>query len=152
MTTAPLADPPAMPSAPPGGVRGWLRRARAVVWGAGPPPAPPATTDRGTLLAEQRTEYAAQRTYLAAERTLMAWIRTSLSMISFGFTIVKVFEYVAAERKLPPGWFGTSGARRHSVSPRSQSARWPWSSPSSSTGRRSGSSTRGVWRRGGAWR
>jgi hypothetical protein len=59
MTTAPLADPPAMPSAPPGGVRGWLRRARAVVWGAGPPPAPPATTDRGTLLAEQRTEYAA---------------------------------------------------------------------------------------------
>jgi inner membrane protein YidH len=106
MTTAPLADPPAMPSAPPGGVRGWLRRARAVVWGAGPPPAPPATTDRGTLLAEQRTEYAAQRTYLAAERTLMAWIRTSLSMISFGFTIVKVFEYLAAERRLLPGWFG----------------------------------------------
>jgi inner membrane protein YidH len=67
------------------------------------PAAPP---DRGTLLAEQRTEYAAQRTYLAAERTLMAWIRTSLSMISFGFTIVKAFEYLAAERKLPSGLFG----------------------------------------------
>jgi putative membrane protein len=66
-------------------------------------PAPP---DRATLLAEQRTDYAAQRVYLAAERTLMAWIRTSLSMISFGFTIVKVFEYLATERKLPPAWFG----------------------------------------------
>jgi inner membrane protein YidH len=77
-----------------------------VVWSQEPPPASPATTDRGTLLAEQRTEYAAQRTYLAAERTLMAWIRTSLSMISFGFTLVKAFEYLAGERKLPSGWFG----------------------------------------------
>ncbi|UWX04811.1 DUF202 domain-containing protein [Pseudoxanthomonas sp. NC8] len=33
-----------------------------------------------------------QRTRLAADRTLMAVIRTSLSLISFGFTIHKVFE------------------------------------------------------------
>jgi putative membrane protein len=68
----------------------------------GSPPPP----DRSTLLAEQRTDYAVQRVYLAAERTLMAWIRTSLSMISFGFTIVKAFQYLAANRELPPAWFG----------------------------------------------
>ncbi len=31
---------------------------------------------------------------MAAERTLMAWIRTTLSMISFGFTIYKFFQYL----------------------------------------------------------
>jgi putative membrane protein len=74
--------------------------------GERPPPAPP--TDRGTVLAEERTKLAAKRTFLAEERTLMAWIRTSLSMISFGFTIVKFFEYLEAERKLTLGWFGRS--------------------------------------------
>jgi putative membrane protein len=38
------------------------------------------------------TELAFERTLLAHERTLMAWIRTSISMISFGFTIYKIFE------------------------------------------------------------
>jgi putative membrane protein len=45
-------------------------------------------------LAEDRTDMAFQRTRLAADRTLMAWIRTSLSMISFGFTIFKFFQYL----------------------------------------------------------
>jgi putative membrane protein len=31
---------------------------------------------------------------MAADRTLMAWIRTALSMISFGFTIYKFFQYL----------------------------------------------------------
>jgi putative membrane protein len=35
-----------------------------------------------------------ERTRLAADRTLMAWIRTSVSMISFGFTIYKFFQYI----------------------------------------------------------
>ena len=35
-----------------------------------------------------------QRTIIAADRTLMAWIRTSISMIGFGFTIYKFFEYL----------------------------------------------------------
>jgi putative membrane protein len=65
-------------------------------------------TDRGTLLAERRTQLAITRSHLAADRTLMAWIRTSLSMISFGFTIVKFFEYLEAERKVTLGWFGHS--------------------------------------------
>jgi putative membrane protein len=53
--------------------------------------------DRGTVLAEERTDLAVQRTIIAAERTLMAWIRTALSMIGFGFTIYKFFQYQADE-------------------------------------------------------
>src|SRR4030095_16536708 len=37
---------------------------------------------------------------LAHERTLMAWIRTSASLISFGFTIYKFFEYFAEARSV----------------------------------------------------
>jgi putative membrane protein len=53
--------------------------------------------DRGTVLAEERTDLAIDRTLLAAERTLMAWIRTALSMIGFGFTIFKFFQYLPEE-------------------------------------------------------
>jgi len=38
---------------------------------------------------------AMDRTWLAHERTLMAWVRTATSMISFGFTIYKFFQYEA---------------------------------------------------------
>ncbi len=51
----------------------------------------------GTILAEQRTDFALHRTVMALERTLMAWIRTALSMIGFGFTIYKFFQYLPAE-------------------------------------------------------
>ena len=47
-------------------------------------------------LAEKRTVLAADRTRYAAERTLMAWIRTSISMVGFGFSIYKFFQYFAA--------------------------------------------------------
>jgi putative membrane protein len=53
--------------------------------------------DRGTVLAEERTDLAFQRTILASERTLMAWIRTAISMIGFGFSIYKFFQYQAEE-------------------------------------------------------
>jgi inner membrane protein YidH len=46
------------------------------------------------------TELALKRTVLAHERTLMAWIRTSASLISFGFTIYKFFEYFAETRSV----------------------------------------------------
>lgn len=45
------------------------------------------------------TRLAAERTRLASERTLMAWIRTSTSLIAFGFTIFKFFQYLAAEEQ-----------------------------------------------------
>ena len=50
--------------------------------------------DKGTVLAEERTDLALHRTIIAAERTLMAWVRTALSMIGFGFTIYKFFQYL----------------------------------------------------------
>jgi putative membrane protein len=53
--------------------------------------------DRGTALAEERTDLALQRTRIAAERTLMAWIRTAISMIGFGFSIYKFFQYLPEE-------------------------------------------------------
>ena len=39
-------------------------------------------------------ELAVDRTRLAHERTLMAWVRTAASLISFGFTIYKFFQYL----------------------------------------------------------
>src|SRR5271154_5412621 len=56
-----------------------------------------APKDRGTVLAEERTDLALQRTIIASERTLMAWIRTTLSMIGFGFTMYKFFQYLPEE-------------------------------------------------------
>lgn len=35
---------------------------------------------------------------LAMERTLMAWVRTCTSLISFGFTLYKFFQYMVEER------------------------------------------------------
>lgn len=43
------------------------------------------------------TRLAVERTRLALERTTMAWIRTSTSLIAFGFTIFKFFQYQATE-------------------------------------------------------
>ena len=41
----------------------------------------------------------------------MAWLRTSLSMISFGFTIAKFFQYLAQQRGEPVvGVFGRAWA------------------------------------------
>jgi putative membrane protein len=54
-------------------------------------------------------EMAVDRTWLAHERTLMAWVRTSTSMISFGFTIYKFFEFEANK---------TTAARTGLLSPR----------------------------------
>jgi putative membrane protein len=51
------------------------------------------TTDASTPLPSS-DDLAFDRTRLAHDRTLMAWIRTATSLISFGFTIYKFFEYM----------------------------------------------------------
>ncbi len=56
------------------------------------------------------TRLAVDRTRLAHERTLMAWIRTAASLISFGFTIYKFFQYLH-EGKPPPIHTGSIGPR-----------------------------------------
>ena len=43
---------------------------------------------------------ALERSYQALERTQMAWIRTSLSLIGFGFTIAKFFEFLRSDQQL----------------------------------------------------
>ncbi len=66
-------------------------------------PAP--SPDAGTRLAFDRT-------WLAYERTMMAWVRTATSLITFGFTIYKFFEFEAGRgapatgRLLTPRQFG----------------------------------------------
>lgn len=73
----------------------------------------PLVPDEGTLQTRARTTLAVERTFLAAERTLMAWLRTALSMISFGFTLAKFFEYVAGQRGSPiVGRFGATWSPR----------------------------------------
>jgi putative membrane protein len=56
------------------------------------------TADPSSLPAA--TKLAVDRTRLAYERTLMAWVRTATSLISFGFTIYKFFQYLHQDR--PP--------------------------------------------------
>lgn len=43
---------------------------------------------------------AVDRTRLAHDRTLMAWVRTAASLISFGFTIYKFFQYLRDKGEL----------------------------------------------------
>lgn len=48
------------------------------------------------------TDLAIDRTRMAYERTMMAWVRTATSMITFGFTIYKFFEFELKKQNLPP--------------------------------------------------
>jgi putative membrane protein len=50
--------------------------------------------EKRTSMADERTDLAFIRTAWAADRTLMAWVRTAISMIGFGFTIYKFFQYL----------------------------------------------------------
>ena len=47
----------------------------------------------GTTEPSIATRLAYERTNLAHERTLMAWVRTATSLITFGFTIYKFFQF-----------------------------------------------------------
>jgi putative membrane protein len=49
------------------------------------------------------TKLALDRTRLAYERTLMAWVRTATSLISFGFTIYKFFQFLREGQPAPQG-------------------------------------------------
>jgi len=51
-------------------------------------------TDHSAGVKPDTNELAAERNFLAYERTLMAWTRTSVSLISFGFTLFKFFQYM----------------------------------------------------------
>ena len=59
---------------------------------------------------DSSTALALERTRLAHERTLMAWVRTATSLISFGFTIYKAFEYL--RQRQPDVAHGVLGPHR----------------------------------------
>jgi putative membrane protein len=48
------------------------------------------------------TKLALDRTRLAHDRTLLAWVRTATSLISFGFTIYKFFQYLREKGEVSP--------------------------------------------------
>jgi putative membrane protein len=50
--------------------------------------------DHRTKIADSRTDLAFERSSMASDRTLMAVMRTSVSLIGFGFTLYKFFEYM----------------------------------------------------------
>ena len=52
------------------------------------------TTTNASMAPPSSDQLAMDRTRMAHDRTLMAWIRTATSLISFGFTIYKFFEYL----------------------------------------------------------
>lgn len=54
------------------------------------------------MAAQGEPDLAVTRTQLALERTQMAWVRTSTSLISFGFTIYKFFQYLHEGTPSPP--------------------------------------------------
>ena len=60
------------------------------------------------------TQLALDRTRLAYERTLMAWVRTATSLISFGFTIFKFFQFLREDR--PTMTDGVIGPRGFALS------------------------------------
>lgn len=55
------------------------------------------------------TRLAIDRTYLAHERTLMAWIRTAASLVTFGFTIYKFFQFELKDRPGEEHFIGPRG-------------------------------------------
>ena len=57
--------------------------------------------DSSQSIAEETQKLAYTRTVLAQERTLMAWVRTSLALISFGFTIAKLFSDLSKMDMIP---------------------------------------------------
>ena len=62
---------------------------------------------------DQSTRLAIDRTRLAYERTMMAWVRTAVSLITFGFSIYKFFQFEAERGIARPEQF--IGPRRYAL-------------------------------------
>ena len=52
------------------------------------------------------TQLAIDRTRLAFERTMMAWVRTATSLITFGFTVYKFFQFEKGNRDVAQALIG----------------------------------------------
>jgi putative membrane protein len=76
-----------------------------------PTPTHPSISEPAGSRLDTGTRLAFERTFLAHERTQLAWVRTSLALISFGFAIAKLFQYLHEQRpeKAPPMGSATVG-------------------------------------------
>ena len=68
-------------------------------------------TTHGSVELDTSTRLAYDRTRLAYENTMMAWVRTATSLITFGFSVYKFFQFEMkvpgqAERLITPRLFG----------------------------------------------
>ena len=62
-------------------------------------------TDQAASLAsplDTATTLAFERTRIAYERTMMAWIRTATSLITFGFSVYKFFQFEMKDASATP--------------------------------------------------
>jgi putative membrane protein len=66
-------------------------------------------TPHSTPPVDRSTELAFERTRVAYERTMMAWIRTATSLITFGFTIYKLFQLEGLGHPQPGRLIGARG-------------------------------------------
>lgn len=69
-------------------------------------------TDQATRLGPQldtATALAFERTRIAYERTMMAWIRTATSLITFGFSVYKFFQFEMKNAPAIPMLVGPRG-------------------------------------------
>ena len=62
-------------------------------------------------ITEELETLAIVRTKLSSERSLMSWMRTSVSLFTFGFSIIKFFDYLKQQQQgdqIPDGayWMG----------------------------------------------
>jgi putative membrane protein len=58
--------------------------------------------ERFAVRATAESNFAWLRTRLALERTLLAWVRTGIALIGFGFSIVEIFNRLAANPSVAP--------------------------------------------------
>jgi putative membrane protein len=58
--------------------------------------------DRFTVRPTAESNFAWLRTRLSLERTLMSWVRTAIALIGFGFSIVEIFNRLAAMPGIAP--------------------------------------------------
>lgn len=61
-----------------------------------------------TVSVPDQLQMASERTFLAHERTLLAWVRTGTSLVTFGITMYKFFEFLHEQEsdKQRPHFFG----------------------------------------------
>lgn len=73
------------------------------------------TAEEAVKTYESSGSIAFDRDRFAADRTIMAWIRTSLSLIGFGFSIFKFFEFLGEVSLLQGTHISSIGPKKFGI-------------------------------------